>query len=727
MLNVLPLVRDLVLIGGGHTHALVLKNFAMRPVAGVRLSLINPGPTAAYSGMLPGFIAGHYTREELDIDLVRLARFAGARLVLAPAVGIDRQARRIRIAGQADMAYDLASIDVGITTELPDIPGFADHALGAKPLGTFASRWARFLGEVETGRLRPDIVLIGGGVAGVELALAMAHRLRTMQVQDVRITVLEKAKTPLPGIGAGARRALLAHLSRLGVTLRTGIEVEEIGPDVVRMAGDRELACHLCIGAATARPHDWLRATGLCNADGFVTVGKTLQSLHDERIYAAGDCAHLTHAPRPKAGVFAVREAPILAHNLRAALTGGRAKAYRPQASYLKLISTGGKGAIADKAGLKLDGRLLWRWKDHIDRKFMRKFTDYPAMSAPEIKGERADALEHMLDAEPLCGGCGAKMARTGLNTVLADLPEVRRKDVVSKPGDDAAVLEVGGAQQVLTTDHLRAFINDPYRMSRIAAQHALGDIWAMGAKPQAALASLILPQMRPEMLENTLREIMAAASEVFGAAGAEIVGGHSAQGAELTIGFSVTGLAEGRVIGLDGARAGDVLILTKPIGSGTVLAGEMRLQAKGEWVAAAYSVMERSLAGAAEILRPHACAMTDVTGFGLAGHLDNMLGASKLGAVLEVGDIPYLEGALELAAAGVRSSIWAANRVAVDMRIDESNPRHILLFDPQTAGGLLAAVPASLAEEILTDLHKAGEQAVIIGELKREAGVKLC
>lgn len=722
----IPLIRDVVLIGGGHTHALVARMFGMKPMAGARLTIINPAPTAPYSGMLPGYIAGHYGRMDLEIDLVRLARFAGARLVSGQVTGIDRVAQRVQVAGQADIAYDIASINVGITTEAPTIPGFTENALGAKPLARYTAEWEKFLAEATAGTIAPDVVVIGGGVAGVELSLAMMHHLKANGVSDARVTILERADTPLRGIGTGARKALLHHIQRLGVVLKTGAEVTYISPDQVCLANGIPVPKSFCVGSTTARPHDWLKETGLTNDRGFVDVGETLQTLADPLIYAAGDCADLTHAPRPKAGVYAVREAPVLFHNLRAELTGGQRKVFNPQKTFLKLIQTGGKGAIADKAGLRLDGPLLWKWKNHIDLKFMRQFEVYPEMPAPPLPRDVAKGVREEMGDVPLCGGCGAKVAPADLQAVLQTLPATVRKDVLSGPGDDAAVLACGDGQQVLTTDHLRVFVSDHYRMARITAIHAMGDIWAMGARPQAALANIVLPRMGARPQAETLREIMQAASETFGAAGAEVVGGHSSQGAELAIGFSVTGLAGKRAISNSGAQAGDALILTKPIGNGTILAAEMRLLAKGGWVESAYRMMERPLDAAARILAPVAHAMTDITGFGLAGHLDGMLRGGGVGATLDLAGIPLLAGAATLADQGVRSTIWGANRAAVQMRADMKSAREILLFDPQTAGGLLAAVPVAQVKTTMTKLLDAGEPAAIIGEVTDGRGISL-
>lgn len=711
-----PLTRDLVLIGGGHAHALVLRMWGMNPLPGVRVTVINPGPVAPYTGMLPGHIAGHYARADLMIDLVRLARHAGARVILGRAEGIDRVARHVIVPGRAEVAYDVASIDIGISSDLPDVPGFPEHCVAAKPLGSYADRWAAFVADPPP---EPRLVVIGAGVGGVELALASAHRLRSLGVGP-QVTLLDSAGTPLPGIGPGARAALLAHLARQGVTLITAAKVVRIEPDAVVLDDGRVLPSDFTLGVAGTRPQGWLTETGLALTAGFVTVSETLQS-SDPAIFAAGDCAAMARSPRPKAGVFAVRQAPVLLHNLRAALSGGRMRAFNPQRDYLKLISTGGKGAVAEKWGLRLDGPWLWRVKDGIDRRFMAKFADYPAMRAAPLPVPHAEGLPEALGKKPLCGGCGAKVGAGALSTALAGLAPPARPDVVSGPGDDAAVLRQGDGFQVMTTDHLRAFTPDPWFMARIAAVHALGDIWAMGAAPQVALAQVILPRMTPKMEADTLREIMAAASGVFGAAGADIVGGHTSVGAELTLGFTVTGTAA-RIVAKAGARPGDVLILTKPLGTGTILAAEMaraRLPGLllGEAVAAAFDSMSRPLSVASEILAPHAGAMTDVTGFGLAGHLIEILDASGCAAILDLDSVPLLAGAEALAAAGHASTLAAANRsVAARMRFAEG-PRAALLFDPQTAGGLLAAVPAELAERLLARLRQAGESASVIGE----------
>lgn len=705
----LPLTRDIVLIGGGHAHALVLRMWGMAPLPGVRLTVINPLPTAAYSGMLPGHIAGHYPRAALQLDLVKLARHAGARLILDRACGIDRAAGQVLLENRAPVGYDIASIDTGITAEMPQIPGFAEHVTPAKPLDAFADAWERFAAQARPGA---RIAVVGGGVAGVELALAFAHRL-----PDARVTVYEAGPVALSALGRGARARMAAHCARLGVQIETGARMVAARAGAVVLQDGREDPADFILGTGATKPAPWLVDTGLALHEGFVTVSPSLQS-SDPAIFAAGDIAHLGFSPRPKAGVYAVREAPVLFDNLRAAASGGAMRAYRPQRDYLKLISTGDKHAVADKWGLPLDGAWLWRWKNRIDLRFMEKVHDLPAMPSPALPRAHAQGMAEALGPKPLCGGCGAKLGAGALRAVLGTLPPPARADGRAGAGDDAAVLDHPAGAQVFTTDHVRAFTEDPWLFARITAVHALGDIWAMGAQPQAALAQVTLPRMSDALAARTLAEVLAAAGGVIRAAGADLVGGHTSIGAELSLGFAITGLA-GAPIGQAGAQPGDALILTKPLGSGVILAAEMQKAAPGDAVAEALSSMARPLAADSAILAPVAHAMTDVTGFGLAGHLLGICAASGVGATLRLADLPLLPGAEDLAAAGHGSSLLPANIAACAGRITAPpGPRTELLYDPQTAGGLLAAVPEAQADAVLSALRAAGAPAARIGTL---------
>ncbi len=711
----LPITKELLLIGGGHAHALVLRMWGMNPLPGVRVTVINPEATAPYSGMLPGFVAGHYSRDELDIDLVRLARFAGARLIRGRAEHIDVDARLVTLQGGRQLSYNIAALDIGITSEMPDLPGFSEHAVPAKPLDRFASDWAQYCEAAKTAKIPPSAAIIGGGIAGVELAMAMAHSLKNATELQPGITLIDQSNI-LPNMSDSNLRFFRKHLKSAGVEVLENTGIAEIHADHLALADGTSVNADFITGAAGARAQDWLVNSALTLHQGYVSVDATLRSVNAPEVFAVGDCAHLCHAPRPKAGVYAVREAPVLFANLRAALSGGVMQKFNPQNDYLKLISLGEKSAFADKWGIKISGAAAWRLKDRIDRSFMDQFHELKPMPSPEIPIPVAQGVTEILDDAPLCGGCGSKIGNASLTVALSKLALTDRADIFTGPGDDAATLKgPDGQYQVISTDHLRAFTSDPATMARIAAIHALGDIWAMGAEPQSALASITLPRLSPELQQAWLSEIMVAANDIFSAEGAAIVGGHSAQGAELSIGFTVTGLRGTQPIGKSGAKPGNALILTKPIGCGVIMAGEMALKARGVWVLAALESMGKPLGDVAQVL-DKANAMTDVTGFGLAGHLNEIASASGVGIALDLAEIPTLNGALELADMGIHSSIFRENRaLAPGLKLPDT-PMADLLFDPQTAGGLLAAVSARNVAVMLNKLNVLGCDAKVIG-----------
>ncbi|MEM0900008.1 MAG: selenide, water dikinase SelD [Pseudomonadota bacterium] len=697
--NHTTLTRDLVLIGGGHTHALVLNQWAMNPLPGARVTVINPGPTAAYSGMLPGYIAGHYSRDELDINLDRLCRRAGARLVCAKATGFDRIAKTITVSDRPPIAYDIASIDIGITSTLPSLKGFSEFGVPAKPLGEFASRWKAYRAR----RTPAKIAIIGAGVAGSEVAMAMAFALHSDN-RRFEITLIDRGEA-LSVLGEKPRRKMRTALAEHDVVLLENVLPTEITANGVLLDSGTLISADFVVGTAGTTPYQWLTATGLTDEAGFLPINSFLQT-RDADIFAVGDCAEMVRTPRAKAGVYAVRQAPILFENLRAALNGGvTMKRYRPQADYLKLISLGKKNALAEKRGFTATAPRFWKLKDDIDAKFMGKLNQPPKAMAQSSRSEELAAANTASKHEQmLCAGCGSKVGQAVINGMLASAP------------DDAAVIRTGDLFQVFTTDHIRAFTDDPVIMARIALNHALGDIWAMGAEPRIILASLTIPRQSPIMAERFLSELMTSARAVAAEAGVAISGGHTSQGAEFSIGFSIMGETKSKPISISGAQPGDTLILTKPLGTGVIMAASMQGVARGLATMLAYEAMMQSQQRASEILcSAKATAMTDVTGFGLAGHLRNICQSSGVSAELKVDNVPILAPAIDLSEAGVRSSLFDENAKSFDW--PEWNKNAPLMFDPQTSGGLLACIPRN-AGNVVRDLNGAGYEAAAIGEI---------
>jgi len=712
-----PTAQDLVLVGGGHAHVHVLKRFGMRPAAGVRLTLITRDLETPYSGMLPGYVAGLYRFEECHIDLVRLARFAGARLIHDEVVGLDRAACRVLCDAHPRIRYDVLSLDIGSTPRPGDVPGAAEHTVAVKPIAQFAARWEALLKRAQReGHIR--LAIVGGGAGGVELALSAQHRLKGLLGGEPEV-ILVTSEGLLPSHNAATQGRFEIILAERGIPAITHNPVVRVEPGQLIAADGSRVLFDEALWVTEAAGAPWLAETGLpLDARGFVVIDERLRSLADAAIFAAGDIATMPSHPREKAGVYAVRAGPPLADNLRRALAGRRLRRAVPQRRALALIGTGDGHAVASRGRYEAYGALLWHLKDWIDRRWMRRYTELPAMA--EEEGE--DAMR--------CGGCAAKVPAEVLGRVVARLGAASSDRVTIGLGspDDAALLRFPGAPPLLqTVDFFRAMVSDPYLFGRIAATHALGDIYAMGGLPETALAIATLPPSRPAIVEEDLFHMLKGGTQVLEAAGAVLVGGHSAEGAELALGFAVTGRTRpGRLMRKGGLRPGDCLLLTKPLGTGVILAAEMRGRATARSVMAAIAAMLQPAAAASASLASHgATACTDVTGFGLLGHLMEMLTASSaagltVGARLDPEAIPALDGALALLAGGLTSSLHLANRAALAALAsgaDEPAPAlAALLVDPQTAGGLLAGVPTERAAACLDELRRLGYRAAAIG-----------
>jgi len=697
----------------------------MRPISGLRITLVSPASHTPYSGMLPGMVAGHYNFAQTHIDLARLCQWAGVRFIAAEVIALDPLKRRLSLQGRPAIDYDVVSIDIGSQPELDSVPGAREHAVPVKPVASLWQRWQGLMQRLEekpTER-RHRIAVVGGGAGSVELALAMSHSLAQ---RPVDIGLWCGASSILQGYNTGARRAVTAALVRHGVAVTLDARVARVESGRMLLANGRDAQfdeLFWCTGAAAA---PWVADSGLpVDARGFLSITDSLHSLADDRVFAAGDIATQVNHPRPKAGVYAVRQAPVLAHNLRAALLGNPLQEHRPQHRFLSLVSLGDRQATADRGPFSATGAWVWRWKDSIDRKFMARFEQLPS-SMPRGSWGSVEETANAVAQAP-CGGCGAKIGADPLASVLTELArEFPRHTLAAGVADDTVAIPGSDAATVVQSlDVLRQLVSDPWLMGRIAANHALSDLYASGARPLSALAAVTLPFASESILQRELKQLLAGALHEFAQANCLLAGGHSMQGPELNVGFAVNGTAmaaDGRLLGKRGLAAGDKLILTKPLGTGVLFAAHMQLLADGRQIAAAIDSMLASNAAAAELALAHgAGACTDITGFGLLGHLLEMLG-ERSGASLQLGSLPLLPGALEHLRRGIRSSMHVANTGAhslVRSAADLDQDLLQILFDPQTSGGLLIAVAAERAAALLDELHgSAYLHAQIIGEV---------
>ena len=747
MKSSIPQETDLVLIGGGHSHAIAIRKFAMNPIPGVRLTLITDVYHTPYSGMLPGYVAGLYNFDQCHIDLLPLAKFARARIFVNCAIGLDLKKNQILCANRPPVTFDLLSIDIGSTPTSLTVPGATEYAIAVKPISKFLAYWHQITTMVsESPAQKMRIGIVGGGAGGVELAFAVQSHLHQIYrnakqpTDNLELHLFQRGTRLLPNrhywLGKEVEkilkhRSVVLHLEEnvgevRGYDLSTNKTPHSLYSTLKIIYCDSGLAveCDILFWVTQASAAPWLQKAGLAtDGRGFILVNEKLQSISHPQVFAAGDVATMVNHVRPKAGVFAVRQGQPLFENLQRALQRKVLKSFIPQKKFLILIGTGDKQAIASRGRISFGPhRLLWRWKDHIDRKFMDQFSNLKMEGrGQKVEGRRKDSQMH-------CAGCGAKVGSRVLENVLQKIPqEIKRDDILigMDTSDDAAVVRVPTDRvMVQTIDYFRGLVDDPYLLGKITANHCLSDLFAMGAMPQSGLAIATIPYAASTKQEDTLYQLLLGATEVLNEAGAVLIGGHTTEGEELAFGLTCNGLASPeKLLSKSGMQPGDVLILTKALGIGTLFAADMRLQVRGRWIENAIKSMLVSNQNAAKLLLEYgATACTDVTGFGLVGHLLEMLKGQKVGVELDMEAIPVLPGVAETLEKGIFSSLYPENiqlSVSIQNREQASlHPLYPLLFDPQTSGGLLATIPADVANACLDALQQEYSESRIIGQV---------
>eukprot|EP00977_Amphora_coffeiformis_P004715 scaffold1007_cov176-Amphora_coffeaeformis.AAC.21 len=808
-----PIVADLVLIGGGHAHVHVLKQLGMRRPPGLRVTLLTNTVHTPYSGMLPGYVAGHYSYDDIHLDLQQICRWAGIRLVHAAAERITYNHPESSAVGggfvycqdgRPPIRFDCLSIDVGSAPAQGDqIP----HVVPVKPIANFA-RYYQQLIQNHAATTSPSynknddpagtktIAVVGGGAGGFELLLSLQYKLR--HHNNIQFVLVTQSAQLLPQHNSRVRRIFERVVRERNIVVHIHTRVQNVVLDeatqrkclVVQRQSHSStdnstmppptplpdaIWCDDCLWCVSAGAPAWLaeQTPFATTSEGFVRVHDTWECLHHPGVckytmaplfmscavalelctcdcggyshqfqflcfalplsfgwtVAAGDCCHMDRHPRPKAGVFAVRAGPPL---------------------------------------------WVWKWKDWIDRTWMAQYQQLPDLEKMMAKmptnsrkmrrrneqGKRlartkgSDVLE-AFDAHPMrCGGCGAKVGSTTVSRVLRAVHDRQRSRALRmglKPPppldhDDAAVellscvANTGGTPALVQTiDYFREMVADPFVFGKIVAVHTISDIHAMGETAQTALSLAVAPFAADESItESTLLHLLSGVSDVLQDEGVRMVGGHTCEGLELACGLSIQGFTNmpERLLRKRGGKVGDKIVLTKPIGTGALFAADMRAQCKGEHVIEAIDSMIKSNETARQAAMKFdggARSCTYVTGFGLVGHLLEMLMANEdgdkaldsIGAVLSIQDIPFLRGGLQASRIHLFSTLQlqnARNRLAVSNHSEAAHVYPIeypLLFDPQTAGGLMFFVDPKRCDAFTKHLRDDGIPATVIGELE--------
>ncbi len=711
--------RHIVLVGVGHTNAHVVRMWGMHPIPDTDLTCVSDFPVATYSGMLPAVLARQKTRPEMEIDLVRLCHSVNARLIIGKLAGLDHIRREVLFDDRPAVPFDVLSVGIGSVPTTEGVSVSGNSLVTIKPMQTFQDRLAALVRSVAG----PDssvalrVVIVGSGVAGVEIAFCLPAFLRTVTARKLQLQMVTRSEEIMPGVASGTRQRALREMRRRDIGVTCGRAVSDVQRQHVVLDNGSKVDADVVIWATGAAAPPTLALLNLPTSErGFLLTDATLRCIDSNDVFAVGDTGTIDGQDVPKAGVYAVRQGPILWENIRRTLTSRTSKGgtltgqplqtYQPQRSFLKLLNTGDGRAIGQWKGLSFFGRWAWKLKDSIDSRFMEKF--------------RPQSMMTYGGAPMQCKGCGCKLSSQTLDAALAD--SVALDDAADIGGDDTGRL-------LASTDFFSSPFDDAFLFGRIAALHSASDLVASGAVVTHALANVVVPEGNAIDQQRLLRDFLAGARLEFAETRADVVGGHTIVGPRFEAGFTVFGRTTGSApLRKGGLKPGDRLLLTKPLGIGILLAAHMRsLCSAADYEAVVQTMLQRQHDVAGIAAGCGIVAATDVTGFGLAGHLLEMLRASRACATLQLTQIPILPGVASQVRAGVESSLAPGNRNCESqmtappaVRTDE---RYAALFDPQTCGGLLLGVPGDQCEQLVRAMTCAGhDQPACIGEVTESA-----
>lgn len=734
------LTKDIVLVGGGHTHVLWVMKFAMNPLKNVQVTLISEDYRSFYSGMIPSFIAGVDQKDNLSIDLYQLCVASGVRFICAKVTCINPLSKTVKLEGdRPDVKGDILSINIGSVPRVPKEFSSLANVCAVKPIKSFVSYLDRWVLDHALQSTR-KIAIVGGGLAGIELAFSLRCRLaelyRSNEIQKNQvdtICIYDHSKTWGKQFSFALKKTILKELSHKGISL---LEHKSITLEEAK-------ALDLVILAQSVSAPAWLDDCLLPrDQNGFISVDSHLQVEGLNGVFAVGDIATMRGLNLPRSGVTAVRQAEPLWWNIKNYIEGKRLRPYRGQKRQLKLVWTDKNRAIAEKWGMAFSGAFPYKLKNSIDRKFIKKFDLFNNKTLFERLGDFCRKKDRDTDAsykEIRCLGCGSKSGDEVLKQMLG------LQDQKSCSYEDAAIIwerkvsEKSTQVLVQSIDHMPALLTDSWVFGRILVNHCFNDIYAMGAQPQNGLANVVLPYALNSVAARIGKQLLAGIQyQMNRVLDVSLIGGHTSEGALLAASIVANGIVEkSAMLKKSGLKVGDALILTKPIGTGLIFAASMEGKAKCEWIAEATSGMLQSHVSVLSLMQKHQVhAATDVSGFGLLGHLWEMCSASQLSVDLQINAVPLYEGVAACLEQGVESSLYQENsryQAYVSgiegTRIDAGSLLPAL-SDPQTSGPLLFSIAPENSEAMLADLRQKGfGHAAVIGEVTElgNDAVRLC
>lgn len=694
----IPITNDLVLIGGGHSHLSVLMKLSKKPINGNRITLITNEIDTPYSGMIPGYIEGIYSWRDSHIDLYRLCLKLNVRFIHAEVERVSAYEKEIYFKDRPKIKFDVLSINTGIQSNNREIKGAAKYCLPVKPISKLTNN---FLNKITNFK---SIAFIGGGAGSVELALAIKKRFLNIN-QDIKITIITGKRGLLSTFPQKTKLTSLKTLEKFKIDIIEYKRVLEVKPKQIILSDKSLLKIDKAILSTNSMTPKWLAKSDiLLTKDNYILVNKSFQTNY-KYVFASGDVIDFNNQNLKKAGVFAVRSGKPLAINIRKFILGKKLVEYKFNKNYLALIGTSKRSAIATKYNLTFNSRFFFYLKKYIDQNFIKKFSDFRIRKKFTLDALKTDVLnifvkhkEKITDENDImqCKGCAAKVP---LNALKQALP----KDIVSTSED--AVSVPGHPELYQTVDMISSIITDPFLLGKIAANHSISDMVSVNSKITSAMMILQLPLSKTEINSRDLEQVLLGANEIFKTIDCPLIGGHTMIGKDKDpiIGFSILGQKQKKIKIVKNRRkikTKDLLILTEKIGSGLIFAGINNYLIDSYFQIDVIKQMIKGNLNFGKISNQlNILSMTDITGFGLANHLLNLIKRdnSKTGLTIYPNKIPLFEGVNECLNKDIKSSLFKSNYDIAQKDIiykrDKSKLDNIL-YDPQTVGGIAFIIP---------------------------------
>jgi len=694
----IPITNDLVLIGGGHSHLSVLMKLSKKPLNGNRITLITNEIDTPYSGMIPGYIEGIYSWRDSHIDLYRLCLKLNVRFIHAEVERVSAHEKEIYFKDRPKIKFDVLSINTGIQSNNREIKGAAKYCLPVKPISKLTNN---FLNKITNFK---SIAFIGGGAGSVELALAIKKRFLNIN-QDIKITIITGKRGLLSTFPQKTKLTSLKTLEKFKIDIIEYKRVLEVKPKQIILSDKSLLKIDKAILSTNSMTPKWLAKSDiLLTKDNYILVNKSFQTNY-KYVFASGDVIDFNNQNLKKAGVFAVRSGKPLAINIKQFILGKKLVEYKFNKNYLALIGTSKRSAIATKYNLTFNSRFFFYLKKYIDQNFIKKFSDFKIRKKFTLEALKTDVLnifvkhkEKITDKNDImqCKGCAAKVP---LNALKQALP----KDIVSTSED--AVSVPGHPELYQTVDMISSIITDPFLLGKIAANHSISDMVSVNSKITSAMMILQLPLSKTEINSRDLEQVLLGANEIFKTIDCPLIGGHTMIGKDKDpiIGFSILGQKQKKIKIMKNRRkikTKDLLILTEKIGSGLIFAGINNYLIDSYFQIDVIKQMIKGNLNFGKISNQlNILSMTDITGFGLANHLLNLIKRdnSKTGLTIYPNKIPLFEGVNECLNKDIKSSLFKSNYDIAQKDIiykrDKSKLDNIL-YDPQTVGGIAFIIP---------------------------------